>query len=865
MKTKPFLPLCWSAAAAALCLAGTLTAETVVVINEFKSDSPGSDTGEFLELLAYDSVSGDPVPHFPLDGYVVVFFNGAQAGNPAYTVTPVGGTAAASLILDGMTTTAAGFFVIGSPGVPRADIRLSMGSAGWFQNGADGVGLYQHPTTEFTTTTSATSTDLVDAIVYGTDDAEDTDLLEILTPGASQINETPNSVNSLSRLPDGGAPFARGGFVPQAPTPGSLNQPVATLTVVLAPPTLAEGGTREGTVSRDGSPAAAVSVTFTSSDLSEVRVPAAVEIPAGSASVSVNFEAMDDLWPDGTQSAEITATAPGYLPGSVSVSVTDNGDALQPLVINEVFATGHGDANQDGAATSNQDRFDDEFVEIVNRGPASVDLSGYQLFTSSTASVRHTIPGGTVLPAGGALVVFGGGAPAQGMTAAFGTAWIQTANAPVLGTYLIEPAARLSLLNPAGQEIAGFSYENQSASPDSVTLSPDVTGNQDQHAALGDGSIFFSPGTRVDGTAFVTLTAELAGTVAPGSVVENAGPGAAALTVRREAPFTHPLVVTVLSNDPTEAVPSSAMFTIAAGEATGTVPIDIVDDTALDGTQTVIFTCIAAGHLNGTAHVEVTDDGHDTPPLAVYINEIDSDQPGPDRHEFIELYVGEPAARALDGFIVVLFNGNHPSNGAYAVHDLNGRSSNAQGFFVLGNAAVPNVDLIIPAASIQNGADAVAVYRAPASAFTSPGDPKPPSRDGLIDAVVYGNASGQDFDLSSAFQHFSDPPDPVLIQQNEGETNNLTALARRPDATSAFGTFVAQAPTPGTTNLLDPLTPPVLTLAVDRDTLVITFTGRLEQSSTLQDGSFASVAGAVSPHVIPLPTTGALYFRATTP
>ena len=109
-------------------------------------------------------------------------------------------------------TNAAGFFVIGSPAVAGSDLQISPGSSGWFQNGADGVGLYKNPTTEFTTSTGATATELVDAIVYGTDDSDDLDLLETLTPGASQINEAPNSVNALARLPDGGASFASSAF-----------------------------------------------------------------------------------------------------------------------------------------------------------------------------------------------------------------------------------------------------------------------------------------------------------------------------------------------------------------------------------------------------------------------------------------------------------------------------------------------------------------------------------------------------------------------------------------------------------------------------------------------------------------------------
>jgi hypothetical protein len=850
---------------AALGCAGSLAADTVVVINEFKSDPPGTDTVEFLELFAYDAETGVGVPHLALDGYVVVFFNGNAAGNPAYAVTPLGGTATASIKLDGRVTNHAGFFLIGSPAVAGADLELTTGSSGWFQNGADGVGVYRNPTVDFTTGTGATAAELVDAIVYGTEDPDDFDLLETLTPGGIQINEPPNSVNALARIPDGGPPFASALFAPQTPTPGSLNRPEATLVLSLTPPSLVEGATGEGTVTRSGSTAAAVTVRFATSDPGEVTVPSTVELAAGAASAVVPVWAVDDLWPDGPQSVSITATAPGYVPAALTVTVEDNGDAPQPLVINEIFATGIGDANQDGANRTNQDRFNDEFVEIVNRGLEAADLSGFQLFTSSIASVRHTFPAGTVLPPGAALVVFGGGSPALGITPAFGTAWIQTANAAALGLYLLEPSARLSLLDTAGREVAGFEYDHQSAASDSVTLSPDVTGTPAQHASLGEGSVFYSPGTRTDGTPFLALSAELDPGMAPSRVAENAGRAAATLTIRRTAPFTSPLVVTVVSSDPTEAVPSAATVTIIAGEAAASLPVTAVDDTAQDGAQMVTFTCIAAGHLNGTTTLEVDDDGLDAPPIGVFINEIDTDQPGPDTAEFIELYVGEAAARALDGFVVVLFNGAQAANGAYAVIDLAGHSTDSRGFFVLGGATVPNVGLVLPDSSIQNGADAVAVYRAPADAFRTGANPTPPSLDALVDVVVYGNGSGEDFDLVSAFQSFGDPPAPALVQHNEGEPNNTTALARRPDATSGFGAFTVQAPTPGAPNEPGSTVPPTIAIALEGTHVVVTFTGILEQSPSLLEGSFAPVAGATSPHRLPLPPTGALYFRAVSP
>ena len=64
-----------------------------VRINEVDQDQPGTDTLEFIELYG--------APNTPLDGLVMVFFNGA--GDVSYDVYD----------LDGYTTDELGFFVLG--------------------------------------------------------------------------------------------------------------------------------------------------------------------------------------------------------------------------------------------------------------------------------------------------------------------------------------------------------------------------------------------------------------------------------------------------------------------------------------------------------------------------------------------------------------------------------------------------------------------------------------------------------------------------------------------------------------------------------------------------------------------------------
>src|SRR5688500_8698261 len=154
----------------ALAVAATLGAANlshgVIVINEVESDTfntPSTDYAEFIELF---STTGTTTP---LDGLTLVLFNGN--GDVAY-----GG----AVDLDGLSTDANGYFVFGTSNVPSANNTTLLGAGNILQNGADAVALYMADATAFPNGTAATTTNLVDAIVYGTDDPDDTALLTAL-------------------------------------------------------------------------------------------------------------------------------------------------------------------------------------------------------------------------------------------------------------------------------------------------------------------------------------------------------------------------------------------------------------------------------------------------------------------------------------------------------------------------------------------------------------------------------------------------------------------------------------------------------------------------------------------------------------
>ena len=174
-----------------------------VVINEVDTDNPGSDTMEFIELYGPASL--------PLDGLVLVFYNGLSDNTySAYD-------------LDGYSLDANGFFVVGSAAVPNVGLVMANNI---LQNGPDAVAIYTANASDFPNNTALTLNNLVDALVFGTDDPDDAGLLALLNPGQPQVNESANNnaaAQSMSRIPDGGVARNTDTYIAQAPTPGATN------------------------------------------------------------------------------------------------------------------------------------------------------------------------------------------------------------------------------------------------------------------------------------------------------------------------------------------------------------------------------------------------------------------------------------------------------------------------------------------------------------------------------------------------------------------------------------------------------------------------------------------------------------------
>jgi uncharacterized protein (TIGR03437 family) len=178
------------------------------------------------------------------------------------------------------------------------------------------------------------------------------------------------------------------------------------------------------------------------------RIPVETVLPS-------SFPGLDEihvLLPTQLRGAGITqvAVTADHLESN-SVAMTIGGSSLRDMMINEILSDPpdglEGDANHDGVRDSSAD----EFVELVNATTRDLDLSGYQIQTRAISStvdtLRHRFPVGTILRAGAALVVFGGGTvnssnPAFGGLKSYGLQ-------QVVFRSLIPEASSLSAINLA--------------------------------------------------------------------------------------------------------------------------------------------------------------------------------------------------------------------------------------------------------------------------------------------------------------------------------------------------------------------------------------------------------------------------------
>ncbi|HND52402.1 MAG TPA: Calx-beta domain-containing protein, partial [Pirellulaceae bacterium] len=401
-----------------------------------------------------------------------------------------------------------------------------------------------------------------------------------------------------------------------------------TLSLVINPTSISEnGGSATATVTRNNTDLGQeLVVNVASNDTTEASVPATVTIPANQASTTFTVSAVDDTLLDGTRTAAISVTSPGYIAAGGNVLVSDYESLSITLDTNSV-------AENAGSITGTVTRSNTD-----NSSPLTVTLAGND-------ATEATVPATVVIPANQSSATFTvtivddnefDGTQTVTLTATATSYVGGSASLDVTDFEQLTIAVSPSSMSENGGTTTGTVTRNntdrsqaltvslastdpsQASLPASVTIPANATSATFSISALDD--------TLLDGDQSLTLTASAAGyvdgtttlvvtdhetltvTLDVSSISENGGSTTG--TVRRNnTDLAQSLTVTLTTSDTTEAtVPASV--TIAAGEETATFTVSAVEDFAADGSQSATIGATATGYVGGSANITVTDFNH---------------------------------------------------------------------------------------------------------------------------------------------------------------------------------------------------------------------------------------------------------------
>ncbi len=233
---------------------------------------------------------------------------------------------------------------------------------------------------------------------------------------------------------------------------------------------------------------------------------------------------------------------------------------------------------------------------------------------------------------------------------------------------------------------------------------------------------------------------------------------------------------------------TNEMFTV---DSNTQITVTAVDDATAINTQNVVVTKPTGSSMPFPVTV-----------IRLQINEMDSDTPLTDAAEFVEISTGVPAVN-LAKYSLVFFNGNAVNDPSYVALELNG-TADANGLLLVGNpGVVPMPSLTFAASSLQNGADAIAIFQSMPAQF-------PPNTSAttnrLIDVLVYGT---NDADDATLLNTFFGPMGSGRMQVDEGTGGigspaEMNAIQRCGNGRRNGTRFATGAPTPGAMNSVMP-------------------------------------------------------------
>ncbi|MEL6108011.1 MAG: Calx-beta domain-containing protein, partial [Planctomycetota bacterium] len=385
-------------------------------------------------------------------------------------------------------------------------------------------------------------------------------------------------------------------------------EPTPQLSLSLNTGAIAEnGGSTSGTVSRTGDTSQSVVISLQSSDTGEATVPATVTILAGQTTTNFNVSGVDDDIVDGTQTITLTAGASGHTGDTETVDVTD----------------------------------DDVPPEEPDGEPVSFHFD-FGTTTSPLQSEHIRVTGSSTYNAGDG---YGWTQAVNHLDRRSGTSLTRDLHYRDLGTFLVDvPNGTYEVTLTMGD--SGPSTHDQTISlegvtVDSVTTNPGRFVTRTYTTSVTDGQLT----VLLDGRGGVDRNMVISGLEVSGTgdpppdepdpnptlslnfandtISENGGSTVA--SVSRSGSTAEAVVISISNSDSGEAAAPTSV-TIPAGQASATFTVSGVDDSIVDGTQTVHIGVAASGHDGDSETISVSDD--DVPP------EEPATDPTPQRYDF---------------------------------------------------------------------------------------------------------------------------------------------------------------------------------------------------------------------------------------
>jgi len=728
----------------------------VVLINEVDAETVLNDE-EFIEI--YDGGLGMQ----PLDGLVVVLVDGGTDSSYG----PI-------LDLAGQTTDDNGYFLIGNSDVPGVDLVLPSDS---MQHGVDGVALYTGTAADFASRSVETAS-LVDSLVYHTNDAlpPGSTIMDLLLPGEDMVNEDQYNgryIHSMQRFfGHSGGRRATRTYTLAKPTPKADNHATPLINEVDSDQGVTDSvefielyDQGRGLTSLDGYFLVlfdgATDSSYLTLDLDGFQTDEQGFFLIGTSEVlGSDITILPEQLHDGVHAVALYQGDPGAFPHGTPVTTLNLEDAV-------VYSLGNPDDAgllpllQAGQPQVNENLLglkNDHSIQRFPDGEGGPGVSEFYQAAFPTPGLPNSVRSNRVL--------------------------INEMDVQTVGTNslefieLFDGGAGLTSLD-------GLILVLYNGTSDSSYLTVDLNGYTTDEQ-----------GYFLLGTAQVAAEFDVQTDLVLGDSPFQDGPDAAVLYLGRADDFPNgtALVLNQIEDaivyDTADSDDSELLSLLNPGQPQ-------VDEAGRgnSGAHSMQRFPNGSGGSRNTSSYTMALPTPDGPNMeAVLINEVDADTTGTDQMEFVELYDGGRGNVQLDGLVLVFYDGLDDS--PYLIQDLDGFTTDSDGYFVVGNAAVlPAVDIVIPDDSIENGADAVALYNADEADFMQ----RSVVQENLLDALVYDTDDANDSGLLVLLNLGQD-------QVNEASLGNKDAhsMQRSPNGTGGprnSSTYIAAVATPSASNI----------------------------------------------------------------